>query len=95
MKWNMVMWLNVIEESVRGEAWLVDLELKYMHNDWSAEDTSREREAQAKLGCGWELYESVGSMINPSVMYNKQSQETYYDTWSSRVMEKLGENLPA
>lgn len=89
MKWNMVMWLNVIEESVRGEPWLVDLELKYMHNDWSTEDTSREREFQAKLGRGWELYDTVGSMINLSVMYNNLSQETYYRTWTARLKEKL------
>ena len=89
MKWNMVMWLNIIEESVRGEPWVVDLELKYVHNDWSVEDTSREREVQAKLGRGWELYESLGSMITPSVMFDKPSQESYYNTWTSRLLEKL------
>lgn len=89
MKANMVNWLNIVEEAVKNEPWAIDLELKYVHNDWSTKDTSRERELQAKLGKGWEILLAFGSMINPSVMFDKDSQVDYYKVWTERVMEKL------
>lgn len=89
MKWNMVMWINIIEESVKSEPWMIDLELKYVHNNWSKEDNSKIREVEGKLGKGYELLEQFGSMINPSVMFNKPSQEQYYETWTGRVLKEL------
>lgn len=93
MKSNMINWLNIVEESVKSESWAVDLELKYVHNDWSTKDTSKEREVQAKLGKGWEIFLEFGSMVNPSVMFDKPSQVEYYNVWTERVYEKLN-NLP-
>ncbi|KAF3989223.1 hypothetical protein FT663_02888 [Candidozyma haemuli var. vulneris] len=89
MKMNMIMWINIIEESVKSEPWIVDLELKYVHNNWSSEDNSKAREVEGKLGKGYELLESFGSMINPSVMFDKPSQVEYYNRWTSRVLEQL------
>ncbi|QEL61844.1 hypothetical protein CJJ09_004001 [Candidozyma auris] len=89
MKANMVMWIKIIEESVKSEPWLIDLELKYKHNNWTIEDTSEAREIEGKLGAGYELLEHFGSMINPSVMFNKPSQVEYYNNWTSRVKEEL------
>lgn len=89
MKLNMVMWLNIIEESVKGEPWIVDLELKYVHNNWTAEDTTREKEIVAKLGRGHELLVSFGSMINPSTMFDKDTQKQYYDTWTNRLLQQV------
>lgn len=89
MKANMVMWINIIEESLKNEAWVLDLELKYVHNDWSSEDTTRDREIQGKLGRGWEIFQMMGAMINPSLAFDKPSQQDYYNTWTERVMEKL------
>lgn len=93
MKASLVNWLNIVEESVKSEPWAIDLELKYVHNDWSTEDTSQEREVQAKLGKGWEIFLEFGSMINPSVMFDKPSQVEYYKIWTERVYEKLN-SLP-
>lgn len=89
MKANMINWLNITEESVKNEPWAIDLELKYVHNDWSKNDTTQEREIQAKIGPGWEIYLMFGSMINPSVMLDTPSQVEYYNVWTSRVYEKL------
>lgn len=89
MKSNMVEWINRIEESIKGQPWALDLELKYVHNDWTVEDTTREKEIQAKLGRGWDLIQGFGSMINPSVMFSKPSQVEYYNVWTRRVREKV------
>lgn len=88
-KQNMVMWLNIIEESVKTEAWIMDLELKYVHNNWTPEDTTREKEIEAKLGRGYELLLDFGSMISPSHMFNKASQKKYYEVWTKRLLEEL------
>lgn len=89
MKANMVNWLNIVEESIKNEPWAVDLERKYVHNDWSIKDTSREQEIMAKLGKGWEIFLAFGLMITPSVMFDKPSQVEYYKVWTSRVYEKM------
>lgn len=89
MKSNMIMWINIIEESLKGLPWVVDLELKYVHNNWTTEDTTQEREILAKLGRGWELMLSIGSMITPSEMFDKSSQKVYFKTWTDRVHAEL------
>ncbi|KAM9927935.1 hypothetical protein OXX80_010160 [Metschnikowia pulcherrima] len=89
MKGNMIEWINRIEESIKGQPWILDLELKYVHNDWTQEDTTREKEIQAKLGQGGDLYQSLGAMINPSVMFDKPSQAEYYSAWTRRVRKKV------
>lgn len=89
MKWNMVTWLSIIEESVKAEPWIVDLEMKFVHNNWTAEDTTKEKEIVAKLGRGYELLLTFGSMINPSTMFDKESQQLYYDTWTERLLEEV------
>lgn len=89
MKWNMVMWVNIIEETVKVEPWIVDLEMKFVHNNWLEEDNSAANEIRAKLGRGWELFLAFGLMVNPSVMFDKESQNQYYETWTTRLLEKL------
>lgn len=88
-KHNMVMWLNIIEESVKSEPWIMDLELKYVHNNWTPEDTTREKEILAKLGRGYELLLDFGSMITPASMFDKESQEKYYETWTTRLLNEV------
>lgn len=88
-KQNMVMWLNIIEESVKTEPWILDLELKYVHNNWTPEDTTREKEIVAKLGSGYELLLDFGSMIGPSNMFDKESQRKYFDTWTKRLLKEV------
>lgn len=89
MKRNMVTWLHIIEESVKADEWVVDLELKYVHNNWSVEDTTAEKEIEAKLGRGSELLMAFGSMVNASTMFDKESQQIYYDTWTTRLLQQL------
>lgn len=89
MKASIKHWLNIIEESVKNEPWALDLERKYVHNDWSTDDTSHEQEICAKLGRGWDLLLTFGSMINPLVMFDSASQVEYYCTWTERVHEKI------
>ncbi|OBA23576.1 origin recognition complex, subunit 6 [Metschnikowia bicuspidata var. bicuspidata NRRL YB-4993] len=89
MKKVMIEWINRVEESVKGQPWALDLELKYVHNDWTVEDTTREKEIEAKLGKGWEIVRGLGSFIDPSVMFDKPSQIEYYNTWARRLREKV------
>lgn len=91
MKANMVNWLNIVEESVKNESWAIDLERKFVRNDWSIEDTSQEQEIKAKLGDGWVIFLAFGLMITPSVMFDKPSQVEYYQVWTSRVYEKMNQ----
>lgn len=91
MKSNMVMWINIIEETVKVEPWMVDLEVKYVHNNWSQEDNSQVRELHAKLGRGWDLLQGFGSMINPLVMFDKKSQLDYFSTWTNKLRAKVEE----
>ena len=74
---------------MKNEPWALDLERKYVHNDWSTDDTSHEQEICAKLGRGWDLLLTFGSMINPLVMFDSASQVEYYCTWTERVHEKI------
>lgn len=85
MKRNMIMWINIVEESVKSEPWIIDLEVKYVHDVWSEEDTSKSNETRGKLGKGWELLQEFGAMIDPSVMFDKESQVNYYENWTSRI----------
>ncbi|GEQ69372.1 hypothetical protein JCM33374_g3043 [Metschnikowia sp. JCM 33374] len=94
MKGNMIEWINRIEESIKGQPWALDLELKYVHNDWTVEDTTREKEIQAKLGRGWDIVQGFGSMITPPVMFDKPSQLEYYSVWTKRVREKVKSTEP-
>lgn len=91
MKKNMILWINIVEESVRTEPWIIDLEIKYVHDVWSEKDTSEEKETRGKLGTGWELLQAFGAMIDPSTMFDKESQVTYYDNWTSRLRQQLDE----
>lgn len=89
MKNTMIEWINRVEESIKGQPWALDLELKYVHNDWTVEDTTREKEIEAKLGKGWELVRGFGSFIDPSAMFDKPSQIDYYSTWTKRLRERV------
>lgn len=89
MKKMMVSWINVVEDAVKHEKWIRDLELKYVYHDATRENTNQKSEITAKLGHGWEIMEAIGGMVDASVMYDKESQQDYYKRWTDRVKKAL------
>lgn len=91
MKRMMVMWINVVEDAVKHESWIRDLERKFVYRDGANEGSSHKAEIAAKLGKGWDIIEAIGGMVDASVMYDSQSQKEYYERWTGRVKEALEE----
>lgn len=89
MKWNMILWINIIEDSTKNEPWIVELERKFVDGTWNAKGDPRPREIEVKLGKEWEVLEKFGSMITANVMFDTKSQDEYYKTWSKRLLDEL------
>lgn len=89
MKWNVVLWLNIIENSIKNEPWILELEKKYVDGTWTLDLDPRPREVIAKLGKGWDLPERLGSMVNASTMFESPSQNKYHETWTRRALGLL------
>ncbi|CCE80257.1 Piso0_003361 [Millerozyma farinosa CBS 7064] len=87
-KWNMILWCDLIDNAVKNEPWILELEQKYVYGV-NEPQTSVKDEFNAKYGQGWELMQTLGFMINPSVSYNSTSQTDYYNTWSNRALSML------
>ncbi|CAK7897378.1 hypothetical protein CAAN1_04S02784 [[Candida] anglica] len=90
MKWNMLIWCNIVDDLVYKENWVRELERQYSSNTRKNLQTSEtwEKEQNAKLGPE-RVLERFGAMIDSSMMFEKKSQQDYYDTWKSRVLEKI------
>lgn len=91
MKDNMKTWINIIEEAVKVEPWVIDLDKKFIDGTWSSltQDNIQTLEITAKLGKGWEIVEKFGSMVSPDTMFDSNTQNTYYSTWTSKVLSEL------
>lgn len=89
MKWNMLLWVNIIEDAVKNDSWVHELEGKFVDGTWNSEGDLQPKEVLAKLGRGWDIIELFGSMITPSVMFDCESQNTYYKTWTDKVLVAL------
>lgn len=89
MKWNMLLWCNIIEDSVKDTPWIIELEKRYIYGYGELEDEIRIREIKTKIGEGWELAERFGSMITGNQLLDSESQNKYYKTWTERVLNKL------
>lgn len=83
----MLGWINAVEESMKAEPWVIDLEVNYVHNNWSTEDKLEEEETRARLGPSHMLLLVIGSMRGASVAYDSALQQQYYDTWTKRLVE--------
>lgn len=89
MKWNMILWIHMIEDSIKNDPWIVAIERKFVDRTWNAKKDPRPREMEAKLGKHWEIFEKFGSMITANVMFDTKSQNEYYKTWSKKVLDSL------
>lgn len=87
-KWNMILWCDLIDNAVKNEPWILALENKYVHGV-NEPQVSVIDELNAKYGQGWDLMQTLGFMINPSVSYTSTFQTDYYNTWSNRALNML------
>ncbi|KAK6199576.1 origin recognition complex, subunit 6 [Scheffersomyces amazonensis] len=86
LKWNLQLWCNIVGSWIKEESWIKDLELKYLFGKESIEELQSFTEEKARIGTGWNLLESFGLMIHGDVLYESDSQVSYYNTWSNKAL---------
>ncbi|KAK6456188.1 origin recognition complex, subunit 6 [Scheffersomyces xylosifermentans] len=89
MKWNMQLFCDIVEDWIKDEPWILEIERKYMYGKQTMQEMQTIKEKDARIGPGWTLIEKFGSMIHGDVLYESQNQIEYYDTWKQRVLAKL------
>ena len=87
MKKAMQLWLDIVEDWINDEAWIRDIEKQFMYDKDSVQQQQLTKEREARIGPGWGLLEKFGSMLHGDVLYDSKTQEDYYNTWTSRVLE--------
>lgn len=93
MKTNMLQWCEVVEEWIRKEPWISQIEEKYMFCSQSKNHATTEKERLARIGHEWPLLEKMGLMIHGDVQYDSESQNIYYATWSAEIMSRISPPL--
>ncbi|CUM64105.1 uncharacterized protein PRCAT00001696001 [Priceomyces carsonii] len=89
MKWNMLAWCNIIEDSVKQENWIRELEHKFVFRNSSNGDENRNKETKARIGTEFEILDKLGSMVSGGVLFNSDNQTSYYRNWTARVASNL------
>ncbi|ODV79445.1 origin recognition complex, subunit 6 [Suhomyces tanzawaensis NRRL Y-17324] len=92
MKWNMQIWCDIVDDWVKDEGWVLEIERTYMYESQSMEEVEKRNEMLGRNGRGWELLDKFGSMIHGDVLYDGDIQETYFENWKTRVMKELAKN---
>lgn len=86
-RWNMLLWCNIVENTVREEPWIGEIEKIYVYNNAHSEKEVRLRELGAHTASEWKLMRRFGSMIEAADI---EKQEKYYNLWTSRAKEMVG-----
>lgn len=89
MKKNMQLWNDIVDDWIKQEPWILDLEQQYMYQNLSKEESKLSQEKEARIGPGWELMADFGAMITGDILYDSNHQNDYYDTWTGRVLSQL------
>lgn len=89
MKKNMQLWNDIVDDWIKQEPWILDLEQQYMYQNVSKEESKLSQEKEARIGPGWELMADFGAMITGDILYDSNHQNDYYDTWTGRVLSQL------
>lgn len=84
-RWNMLLWCNIVDSTVRDEPWIAAIENTYVYRDAGGDVAARVAEADARSGPQWRLMARFGSMIDQDV--HLANQEKYYKTWTARAKE--------
>lgn len=89
MRWNMLLWCNIIEDAIKDEPWISEIEQKYIFGKSLLREDIEKQEIDAKLGPGWNLLERFGTMVHPLVQFHLETQISYNDTWTKNILEIL------
>lgn len=89
MRWNMLLWCNIIEDAIKDEPWISEIEQNYIFGKSPLHEDIEKREIDAKLGPGWELFERFGSMSHPNVQFDSGPQNLYHHTWTNNIISQL------
>lgn len=79
-------WCSVINEGVSNSPWIIDIEHTFMIG---ITKDQHKQELEYKLGPNHKKFEITGMMLNSYTDLLSPSQESYYNTWSSRVLQQL------
>ncbi|KAI5956675.1 hypothetical protein CANMA_004512 [Candida margitis] len=82
-------WCTLVEEWIREESWVQDLEKQYMYGSEVLMESMLNKEYRGMIGEGWDLMERFGAMIHGEVMYQSDTQNEYFTTWSKKVIGDL------
>ncbi|KAI5961229.1 uncharacterized protein KGF55_004154 [Candida pseudojiufengensis] len=78
-------WCSLVEEWVKDEQWVQDIERQYVFGNQTIEEKISDEEYRGRIGDGWEQLERLGAMIHGEVLYQSDSQIEYYKNWSEKA----------
>lgn len=90
LKSNLQLWCKIVEDWIKDDIWLLNLEKIYMYGSKSF-DSEKSEQQLAKEGGDWSLLHTFGSMITGTVLLNTKSQGDYYNVWSNSVLQQIKE----
>lgn len=90
-KWNLQLWCKIVEDWIKDENWILDIEQHYMYGTKSFYK-QEDQQNHAKIGGDWSLLQTFGSMITGDVLMDTKCQDIYYDTWSKTALKQILEN---
>ncbi|CAL1207522.1 unnamed protein product [Candida parapsilosis] len=82
-------WCTLIEEWIREEPWVQDIEKQYMYGNEALMEKTLNDEYIGMIGEGWDLMERFGAMIHGEVLYQSDTQNKYFATWSKKIVGDL------
>lgn len=84
---NLSYWCGTINNAVQYDPWILEIEDIYKYG--IKLEAKRQKELDAKLGPGYKIYDNLGAMVNSHSDLSSKSQEDYYNTWTSSVLQQL------
>lgn len=79
-------WCSIINEGVSKSQWIIDIEHTFM---LGVKKDQHKQELEHKLGPNQKKFEVTGMMVNSYSDLMSPSQESYYNTWTSNVLQLL------
>ncbi|EGV60622.1 hypothetical protein CANTEDRAFT_116694, partial [Yamadazyma tenuis ATCC 10573] len=84
---NLIYWNTLINEGVKNQPWIIEIENTFMFGVQSSQ--AEKKENDYRLGIGAETYDRLGMMNNSHSNILSDSQQSYYNTWSSNVLSQI------
>jgi len=66
-----------------------DIEKQYMYGNEALMEKTLNDEYIGMIGEGWDLMERFGAMIHGEVLYQSDTQNKYFATWSKKIVGDL------